>query len=243
MNGSILIIGSLLWDNGKREEWRRSRLCIEEKVLVRVPICYGRISTSRGKTFTMTFSPDGSEGQAVLVSCKAPIVDMTALVAEAEALWKAEYPAASPRTIGKSPWGCVGVSFHPENQREDWPQLWTNHFLANASAISPMDKNGLLQVPWPTTTLDGAPAAADLILATATKAETQCPSVEDVAEAWLKQNNGYERYFFENVRHGIRTPDDGLIWRRIKEQNPDWLANRSYGEAVALLEREALEGP
>ncbi|WP_145976162.1 hypothetical protein [Nitrospira moscoviensis] len=168
---------------------------------------------------------------------------MAALIAEAEALWKAEWCKASPGQIGSS-WGCVGVSFRAGAELAGWLQPWADHFDAKTSAaITPVDRNGLLQIPWPTTTLDGAPAAADLILATATKAEKQCPSVEDVAEAWLKQNNGYERYFFENVRHGIRTPDDGLIWSRIKEQNPDWLANRSYGEAVALLEREALEGP
>ncbi len=242
MNGSILIIGSLLWDNGKREEWRNSRLCIEEKVFVRAPIRYGRRSSSRGNTFTMTLSPDDLTGRAVLVPCKAAIADVPALISEAEALWKAERHTASPGEIGSS-WGCVGVLFRAGAELTGWLQPWTDYFGANAYAISPVGENGALQIPWPTTTIEGAPADADVILATATKAEATRLSVEDIADAWLSQNNGYERYFFENVRHGIRTPDDSLIWRKIKERSPHWLGKSSYGEAIALLEREASERP
>lgn len=241
MHGSILIVGSLLWDNQKRDKWRRSRLCISQKVSVLVPIRYGRRSSSRGNTFTMTLSSDSPTGRAVLVPCKTAIVDVTALIVEAEALWKAEWRDASPREIGRS-WGCVGVSFRTGAELAGWLQPWADHFRANASAISPVDRNGVLQIPWPTATLDGAPADVDLILATATKAKEGCPSAAVIADAWVDKNNGYERYFFENVRHGIRTPDDGLIWRRIEERMPRWLENSSYAEAVTLLRKEAAEG-
>ena len=189
----------------------------------------------------MTLSPDGPTGRAVLVPCKAAIVDVAMLISEAEALWKAEHRDASPRSIGDSSWGCVGVSFRPGAELAGWLEPWADHFDARASAISPVDRYGVLQIPWPKTTPDGAPASVDLILATATKAAPSRPSVEDIADAWLGQNNGYERYFFENVRHGIRTPEDGLIWQRIEEQMPRWLGNSSYAEAVALLRREAAE--
>jgi hypothetical protein len=177
-----------------------------------------------------------------LVPCKTAIVDVTALIAEAEALWKAERREASSGEIG-SLWGCVGVSFRPGAELAGWLQPWANHFDARASAIiSPVDRYGVLQIPWPTTTIEDAPAGVDLILATATKAAANCPSVENIADAWLDQNDGYERYFFENVRHGIRTPDDGLIWRRIEARMPCWLENSSYSEAVTLLRSEAVEG-
>lgn len=241
MHGSILIVGSLLWDNETRNEWRRSRLCISQKVSVQVPIRYGRRSSSKGNTFTMTLSCDGPAGRAVLVPCKTAIVDVAALIVEAEALWKAECRDASPGEIGR-PWGCVGVSFRAGAELAGWLRPWADHFGANASAISPADRNGVLQIPWPTTTLEDAPAGVDLILATATKAAANCPSVENIADAWLDQNDGYERYFFENVRHGIRTPDDGLIWRRIEARMPCWLENSSYSEAVTLLRSEAVEG-
>lgn len=241
MHGSILIVGSLLWDNGNRAEWRRSRLCINQKVSVQVPIRYGRRSRSRGNTFTMTLSSDGPAGLAFLVPCKTAIVDVTALIAEAEALWKAERHEASSGEIGSS-WGCVGVSFRAGAELAGWLQPWAKNFDARiTSAISPVDKYGVLQIPWPTTTLENVPDNVDLFLATATKAEPSCPSVEDIADAWLGQNGGYERYFFENVRHGIRTPDDGLIWRRIEARMPCWLKNSSYSEAVTLLRGEAAE--
>lgn len=240
MRGGILIIGSLLWGSQEREEWRRSRLCVDQKVCVKAPIRYGRRSHSWGNTFTMTFAPDRPGGQAVLVPCKAAIVDVAALVAEAEALWKAEQRNASPGTISGS-WGCVGVLFNIATEPAGWLRAWADHFRfrANASPILPVDEDGVLRIPWPTTTLEGAPAGVDMILATATRAEATCPSAEDIADAWLVQNNGNERYFFENVRHGIRTPEDLLIWRRIEVRRPHWLGSDAYTEAIAILRGEA----
>ncbi len=54
--------------------------------------------------------------------------------------------------------------------------------------------------------------------------------------------DGYERYFFENVRHGIRTPEDLNIWRRIAERSPEWLKEPGYAEVVSLLKSEAAHG-
>jgi len=240
MRGGILIIGSLLWDNEERDEWRRSRLYIDKKVAVQSQIRYGRRSQSRGNTFTMTFAPGGPAGQAMLVPCRSAIVDVASLFAEAEALWKAEQRNASPGRIGGS-WGCVGVLFRSGAEPDGWLRAWSVHFRAKASAISPVDENGVLRIPWSTTTLNGAPAAVDVILATATKAEATCPSTEDIADAWLGQTNGYERYFFENVRHGIRTPEDCPIWRRIEERRPGWLGYNLYAEAIAILQGEAAQ--
>jgi hypothetical protein len=52
---------------------------------------------------------------------------------------------------------------------------------------------------------------------------------------------GHENYFFNNVQHGIRTPDDGDIWRRIEEKSPCWLEKkqRKYRKAVEILRVEA----
>lgn len=80
MRGGILIIGSLLWDNGQRDAWRRLRLRVGEKVYVKAPIRYGRRSQGRGNTFTMTFAHGGLHGQGVLVPCVATIDDVAGLV-------------------------------------------------------------------------------------------------------------------------------------------------------------------
>lgn len=239
MRGGILIIGSLLWDQRReRDEWRQARLRIDEAVYVKVPIGYGRRSESRGNTFTMTFVLDGPLGQGVLVPCRATIADVAALVAEAEALWKAEQLGASAGSIGAS-WGCVGVLFRAQPVPEDWLRAWADHFRATASPVSPVGEDGVLRISWPMTVADGTAADVDVILATATKAESTHPVAGDVADAWLGQDRGHERYFFENVRHGIRSPEDGLVWKRIEEGRPRWLRGGAYAEAVAVLRRQA----
>ena len=77
----------------------------------------------------------------------------------------------------------------------------------------------------------------DLILATATKPSTKRPpSAIEIADAWI--GVGHEHYFFENVRNGIRTPDDEAIWTRMQEEQPDWLqeATAKCADAIQQLE-------
>lgn len=236
MRAAILIIGSLLWDNDQRDSWRKSRLCIENRMHVKAPIRYGRRSTCN--TFTMTFRTEEVFGQVVLVPCVTVIGDVAGLVAEAEALWKAEQRSAATNSIGGS-WGCVGVMFRTESTQAGLLAGWSNRFRVTASAIPPVDDAGILHIPWPVTTAEARPADVDIVLATATKAEMNPPSVTEIADAWIDQRHGHERYFLENVRHGIRTPEDGLIWRRIEEQAPSWLRSGKYAEAVGLLRQEA----
>ena len=57
-------------------------------------------------------------------------------------------------------------------------------------------------------------------------------------ELGICQDQGHESYFFENVRYGIRTPEDRLIWQRIEERRPRWLEGPAYGDAVAILRAE-----
>ena len=242
MRGGILIVGSLLWDRRReRDEWRQARLRIDDAVHVRVPIRYGRYSGSRGDTFTMTFADDGKLGQGVLVPCRTSVVDAAALLAEATDLWKAEQPSAPTESIGAS-WGCVGVLFRSQGAPDERFEAWSHYFRRKSSPISPVDSVGVLRIPWPVLAADGTAAKLDVILATATKADAARPLPEDIANAWISQDQGHELYFFENVRHGIRTPDDLLIWKRIENAKPSWLRNDAYTEAIAVLQREvALE--
>lgn len=234
MRAGILIIGSLLWDNCQRQAWRRSRLRVDRGVHVSAPICYGRRAASRGNTFTMTFVTDVAQGQAVLVPCIASIAGVGGLVSEAQALWKAELSTAAPESICAS-WGSVGVLFAPTVGAE-LRAGWEAYFRSHASPVAPVDEAGLLRIAWPVTR-QGKPADVEVVLATATKAEVTRPTVTAVADAWTDQNAGHERYFFENVRHGIRTPEDHLIWQRIEHKNPSWLREGTYAEAVALLRK------
>ena len=63
MKGAILIIGSLLWDPDKNKEigfrkrWRDKRLIVKNKIHVKAPIRYGKLSCNE-KNYTMVFSKD-----------------------------------------------------------------------------------------------------------------------------------------------------------------------------------------
>ena len=187
----------------------------------------------------MTFAADGIPlGQGVLVPCRASPSNVAELAAEAEALWKAEHCSAKAGSIAAA-WGCVGALFHGDRAiSADWFRSWAEHFmLKTASPVSPVDSNGLLSIQWPSMA-DGTAATVDAVLATATKAEVPIPDPKSIAEAWTGQYNGHEQYFFQNVKHGIRTPDDHVIWLRIQEIRPDWLQRKEYAEAVSILSVE-----
>ena len=203
MRTGILIIGSLLWDNCQREAWRRSRLHVDRKLHVKAPICYGRRSQSRGNTFTMTLTGDAS-GTAVLVPCVSAIVSVAGLVAEAAALWGAERATERSSSIGAS-WGSVGVLLATTVPAE-WRAGWAAYFRSHASPLPPVDDAGTLRIAWPVTTVERRPANVDIILTTATKAEATRPTATEISDAWVDQSDGHERYFFENIRHGIRRP-------------------------------------
>lgn len=237
MRGGILIIGSLLWDeHGERAAWRSQRLSLEGRQGVSVPIRYGRRSQLRGHTFTMTFDPSHSAGWAVVVPCVSPASRPEDLVDEAEALWSAEQPGATAGVLGAS-WGCVGLLFR-ERPPDAWADAWCRTFRDRALCpISPIDDNGLLRIPWPTLERGDA-LALDFVLATATRRECARPTPAAVADAWLDQSEGHERYFFENVRHSIRTSDDLLIWERMVQQPAPWLRREDYASAVAILTEE-----
>src|SRR6516164_9471311 len=120
MRCGVLIIGSLLWDDGKggiRAAWRAARLDVGAHVPVRASIRYGRKSTSRSNTYTMVFGPVVQTSQAVLVPCAARINTIHNLITEASALWQAENANAKPGVLHKS-WGCVGAVWTKQDARE-----------------------------------------------------------------------------------------------------------------------------
>ena len=240
MRVGILIIGSLFWDE-RRELWRRSRLLVGDAKHVRAPMRYGRRAQGRGNTFTMTFGSDGPWGQAVQVPCKANVEDVGGLIEEAEALWQAERLSAQrSRRIGAD-WGCVGVLFR-EDPPAGWLEDWTRNFRANApSFVRPVDADGMLRILWPER-VDGGQPDVDIVLATATRPEATWPTPDVIADAWVDQSGGHEHYFFENVRHGIRTAEDGLIWRTIEHRAQHWLQSARYGQAVGILSGEKAGG-
>jgi hypothetical protein len=83
LTAGVLIIGSLVWDSEKgRSAWRDKRLNMAEAQTVTAPIRYGRLSESRGHSYTMVLSRLCPVGQAKLVPCSHTISSLQDL------LWK-----------------------------------------------------------------------------------------------------------------------------------------------------------
>ena len=80
---------------------------------VTAPIRYGRLSESRADTYTMVFSRSSEAGHAKAVRCTRGVSTPADLMAEAEALWKAEQPGAGLGRI-TADWGCVALLCNPE---------------------------------------------------------------------------------------------------------------------------------
>jgi hypothetical protein len=182
-----------------------------------------------------------SGGQAVIVPCKTEVREIEGLAEEVRWLWAAEENSTAIGRFHKS-WGCVGALFSPKAVTCGLQDQWRDHFQA-AKPSSPLavDSEGKLNIPWPST-VEGAPIAGfDVILATATmpNPEDGRPNAAEIAQAWIRQNSGHERYFFENVRHDIRTRDDPDIWRTIAEQKPRWIERGEYADVIKELQSEA----
>lgn len=240
---SILIVGSLLWNKDKAgiwAEWRDDRLDLAAATRIHVPLRYGRRSQGWGNTFTMVLDAMAPSGKALLVPCKARVYSYADLLEEIRLLWSAEDSAPPIDRFYKS-WGCVAALFGPKAAAVGFPEQWRATFqAAKPPQLRVVDPDGLLSIPWPRR-LDGEMVAGqDIILATATMPRPldERPSPQDIAEAWIGQEEGHERYFLENVRHGIRTGEDAEIWSAVEHANPLWLQNRCYADVVDTLRRE-----
>jgi len=188
----------------------------------------------------MTFATDSPSGHGVLVPCRNRIPDVGALLSEAEELWTAEDRHAKSGSIAaRTGWGCVGLVFRDQAASAHWLREWADVFHKKvAFPIPPVDKDGLLSVPWPAVAVDDSAVDLDVVLATATRADEPRAGADSVADAWIGQDQRHERYFFKNVQHCIRTPEDGAIWRRMQEKQPSWLGEGAYREAISVLRGE-----
>jgi hypothetical protein len=227
LNAGVLIIGSLFWDSERgRPAWREARLDMASAQSVTAPIRYGRLSgKGRGYTYTMVFSRLAGIGHAKVVRCSRPIVTPTDLLAEAEALWKAEQPSAGAGRIADY-WGCVALLCNPNRKvPEDLLKAWTDRVgrepdygkvTQTKEEGRLMDENGRLLIAWPACVDTGGPVQFDLLLVTANDPEISAarpnyPDVETIAGAWNAAESKYAEYFWRNTESGIFTFQDAKI--------------------------------
>ncbi len=225
----VLIIGSLYWREGGRDRWRRWRLDMNRKWLVKAPIQYGR--RSQNGTFTMVFSrlPEDQLGQAIIVPCQREVYSPADLIAEAEWLWSAEEdevpslctlsPAQTISAKWKKGGGCVALlrnpqSYVPQELLDGWADRVLREQHYNANDRRRVDVRGTLLIDWPHLTEGGR---LDLLLAVANDPEPTYPTVQEIAEAWNREPDKERKaeYFRRNREKGIYTFQDDAIEKRL----------------------------
>jgi hypothetical protein len=173
------------------------------------------------------------------IRCRRDVTGSADLIAEAEALWKAESDHDRRVSAG---WGCVALITpddflpHPDaNARRDLLAGWAarvarpSEYDYGKLGFSAKDREvagtnpitaGRLNVPWPRR-IDGAALPLDLLLVTATDpgigspgGRARYPTPEEVAAAWNANGCGY--YFRCNRLSGIETADDPEIERLLE---------------------------
>jgi hypothetical protein len=245
----ILIIGSLLWETEKfdREGWRRERLNIDVQQQVETHTRYGRISESRGGTYTMVFSTSAAPSTAIVVPCRTRAKNATDIFEEARRL------AIAENLEDDGNWktfGAVGVLPNPASKParralESWTAYFRDHLNAHCDATttaakgeSPsLDGNGLLQIDWPRCLDPQISNDCDMLLATAnapTFNNGTYPTAEEIAKKYIEAAQA--DYFKNNVLHAIVTADDVEIWKHIKAANPAWIATDEYGQVSTILD-------
>ena len=239
----VLILGSLLWDNADRQRWRRERLKMASARRVRLPIRYGKLSSTRGYTHTMVLSnlcyAHRELGVAFVVPCRSLIQTADDLITEALELAKAE-------RLDDWTWGAVGVLANPTSKvpgeiLAGWKEfaserlrdcdLFTQHTKSERSTLSP---SGLLRLRWPRRVGNVKAINLDLLLATPTAPTLingRYPRPREIGETYVRQDR--PEYFVKNVRHRIRTARDIDIWKSSLRLRPDWA--KQYPDVGAAL--------
>ena len=228
LQGAVLLIGSLLWENEdnalnlatgkKRREWRKA-LNLQHKIKVQVPIRYGRRSSSRKCTYTMAFANSATRGESFIAPYREMCESNDHLKSLAIELARAE-GIVTKRDQSRiwCGWGAVGVMFHEvDNERAaEWAAEWAAEFDGfdnssyNIGDEEPSITNrGFLNFP-----LD-IPDGIDFVLATPVKPQiSEYPTPSQIADAIIETQPRYDTYVRLNYRSGIRVSgDDDVIAR------------------------------
>ena len=235
----VLIVGSLYWDlKPPRPRWRAERLDSAHQEHVRVPIRYGRRSSTRGDSYTMVVSTALAAdelGTAIAVPCRS-----CDLVEEAEELWAAE-DNSNDGGEGRisAGFGCVALLENPDCPLPDKLRMgWTDRVGREVNYKTPMRMHGedrdlvdpcsgFLKIDWPLT-VAGPPLGWNALLVTATspkgpkRSSRIYPSPQVVADAWSIPENYDSRrgrtvdYFWNNQKNGITTHQDPEIEARLR---------------------------
>ena len=236
LNGGILIIGSLFWDNSEiRANWRTQYLVpIENAIDIPVPIRYGRISKTRNCTYSMVFSyeclVESKIGNAKFAAFKNNPINLDSLWIQCHELIKAECNKEQISfCVHNWKWGALGICVNTaslDEKKDDINILidnWKNkygkskplkpkHFEVKDEGLI-FNDTGILTIQWPNKLDD-----FDFFIATASMPELKkYPSPFRIAEKMVVNED--ESYFKKNSYFGINTYQDENIKLNLEKIN------------------------
>lgn len=230
INSGVLIIGSLLWQDytyqkgdNIRLNWRNSRLALDHKIAVKVPIRYGRISNSRIPTMVFSNKMKSKLGFGWVIPFKSVIDNYHQLLCEAMALSAAEGMKGNFVTD----WGALTYlinegTINADTKREIiklFRQRKNRTFHPTEFRVG-REKSSVtlplkLNISWLQTLVPSDQTKLnqfDLLLATATKPKGVA-TLNDVATGIRNDND--RRYFLNNISNGIITYEDFEIAKQL----------------------------
>lgn len=247
LRGGAIVIGSLLWQDhlrdkpNVRKDWRDNRVREESKILVKLPIRYGRYSKKGG--YTMVFSNNrqryGRLGTGYILPFKAnPINNLSQLLSEAEEMSRAEGMRGRFWDENEEIWGKMGIVLNDtrinRRKRRDILDCWEKQFLTDEgrpiscefkpvkNERSCITSRGELTIRWvepANRRCSKQVSRFDFLIATATKPKHRnktrkgYPSVEEIVASVKKDKERF--YFIRNVQSGITTFQDNEILNKL----------------------------
>lgn len=231
--GGVIVIGSLVWedhlekDEGDniRQDWRRIYLSSEAPTYTRVPIRYGRESSTRKKTYTMIFSEtcENNPGQGLILKFAEPITSFELLETQAIALAQAEGIYKPDNRRLTSQWGSVALLLNPTLVKKDpatyelivnrWSDIYNTYrqtfnsteYKIDSERNSVITATGMLNISW-----QKEMDPFDILIATPVIPKPKALlTPEEIADRQIK--NEYVEYFDQNKKHSINTYQDEQI--------------------------------
>lgn len=236
MKGAVLIIGSLYWDihQGKhlnvRLNWRNNHLQMNNRILTKVPIRYGRTSGSGyKKVYTMVFSAGlkaNQWGTAYTIPFKLDINNYADLHEQTKYLSYAEGADDTKVVKGDKKWCVIGILFNPQfdpaqkltilNQYQQQLEVENLGNVYSEFCIAPepsiLSQQGEILIPWPVAINPKHQAMLDkldFIIATCPRQNiTAYPDAATIKSLVLRDERDY---FYNNIASGITTYQDREI--------------------------------
>ncbi len=224
LKGGVIIIGSLLWqnylykeDDNIRLNWRNAHLDIKNKIPVKLPIRYGRKSSSNIMTMIFSNRMTKKYGFGYVVPFKKKISNQDELIYEAVTLSTAE----GMKGYFVCSWGVLTYllndSIIETGKKKEIIKLFrqrkNNGFNINEYKVgrerSCITRSLKLDINWVVPILERDKPKIDglkFLLAAATKPMKNIPSFKEIAET-IKLDNK-RNYFINNLINGIITYND-----------------------------------